>query len=189
MICFRLARWFALLVVCYPAFSQVIPVDPSWVKISQPTHWISPPRSLHLGSKTGSSEIIVMYPSGQFRYLACYLIRQRDGRLSISRGDGLVVRAGTWVQAGDDVTVTAQTVYRVVVMTGRSIPEHQETETFTIAPKGALRRMKDSSVFRPLPSFNDLEFLAGVISCDRRYWDGQKDIDGPQPCMTPSPKQ
>lgn len=182
MIALRLARWFVLLVVCDSAFSQVNPVDASWVKVSQPKHWISPPRSLHLRSKTGSGEIVVLYPSGQFRYLACYLIRQRDGRLSISRGDGLVVKAGTWFRVGSNITVTAQTVYRVVVMSKQKIPDDPENETFT-APNGALKRNKDNTVFRSVPGFDDLGFLADVISCDRRYWDGQKDVDGPQPCM------
>jgi hypothetical protein len=187
VIAFRIARWFALLAICHSAFSQASPVDPSWMMVSQPKHWISSPRSLHLGSKTGVGEIIVLYPSGQFRYLACNLIQQWDGKVSISRGDGLVVKAGTWSRAGDDVTATAQTVYRVV-MSQQPIPDAPKTETYAKVPNGALKRTKDNAVFRPLPRFDDLGFLADLVSCDRRYWDGQKDIDGPQPCMSQAPK-
>jgi len=189
VILLRFTRWLALLVVCHSAISQVAPVDASWVKVNQPAHWISPPPSLHLGSKTGVGEIIVLNPSGQFRYLACYLIRQKDGRLTISRGDGLVVKTGTWQRAGGDVTVTAQTVYRVVAVSKQRIPDDPEIETFATAPNGVLKRTKDKAVFRPLPGFDDLGFLADVTSCDRRYWDGQKDIDGPQPCTTPVPRR
>lgn len=43
-------------------------------------------------------------PSGRFSWLGCQLIRT-DGRVAISRGDGLVFFFGTWKAVGDHVEV------------------------------------------------------------------------------------
>jgi hypothetical protein len=173
-----------LLILNQTGLSQFRGIESGWIMVKEPAKWTSPPRKLRSHQKIGPGELIVLYPDGQYGYLACYLILQENGKISISRGDGFLVKTGTWARVGNNVTVTSQTVYMEVVMRGRSIPDRQETELFSTTPQRLLKRVKDNSVFRPLSSFDDLEFLSGVISCDRRYWDGQKDIDGPQPCSS-----
>jgi hypothetical protein len=178
----------ALFLLDQSAKSQVREIQLDWLKIHKPSRWITPPKELELHERTGSAELLVFYPDGQFGYLACYLIQTEKGRTVISRGDGLVVGTGHWTRFGDRLSVDSRIVYRVVTMTGRSIPEPWQTETFFTKRNGSLTRLKDNSRFGSLSNFSDLEFLAGVLSCDRRYWDGQKDVDGPQPCMTQVPK-
>lgn len=179
----------ALFLLAQSARGQVREIQLDWLKVHKPSKWIIPPKELELHERTGSAELIVLYPDGQFGYLACYLIQTDKGRLSISRGDGLVVGTGHWTRSGDRLSVDSRIVYRVVTMTGRSIPETWQTETFSTKRQGTLTRLKDNAIFSSLSNFTDLEFLAGVLSCDRRYWDGQKDTDGPQPCRIDSPTE
>jgi hypothetical protein len=182
----RLTVSLLLPLLCQSALSQVRGIDPSWVVVTQPEHWISPPRELHLESKTGPGEIMVLFPSGDYGYVACYLIRQKDGRLSISRGDGFLVKTGTWERNGKDLVITSRTVYMTVVAEGRPIPSQPNVELFNSTSGQGLRREKDRVDFRRDPSFNDLGFLASLISCDRLYYDGHKALDGPHPCMPPA---
>lgn len=164
------------------AKGQVRAIHPDWLKVHGPSKWISAPRELHLRQRTGSAELIVLYPDGEFGYLACYLIQTEKGRIVISRGDGLVVGTGHWTRSGDTLSIDSRIVYRVVTIRGQSIPEPWQTQSFSAKRNGRLERLKDKSTFNSLSHFDDFEFLAGVLSCDRRYWDGRKDIDGPQPC-------
>jgi hypothetical protein len=97
---------------------QLRPIDSRWVAIRQPAKWQSPPRELHLKEKTGPGQIMVLYPSGDFAYVGCYLIRRADGMMIISRGDGFVVNIGQWKRNDATVTITSRTVYRTVVMIG-----------------------------------------------------------------------
>jgi len=182
------AALLALFLLGQSAKSQVREVQLDWLKVHKPAKWITPPKELELHERTGSAELLVFYPDGQFGYLACYLIQTDKGKMVISRGDGLVVGTGRWTRFGNRVSVDSRVVYRVVTIAGRSIPEPWQTETFSTKRNESLTRLKDNSRFGALSQFGDLEFLASVLSCDRRYWDGQKDVDGPQPCMTQTPK-
>lgn len=165
-----------------PAKGQVREIQPDWLKVHGPSKWIAPPRELHLHERAGSAELIVLYPDGQIGYLTCYLIQTGKGRIVISRGDGLVVGAGHWTRSGNHLSIDSRIVYRVVTIRGQSIPEPWQTQNFSEKSNGTLKRLKDNSTFSLLSHFDDFGFLAGVLSCDRRYWDGQNDIDGPQPC-------
>ena len=102
---------------------QFRPIDNGWFTVRQPSKWQSPPRQLHSKIKSGPAQIMVLYPSGDFGYLACYLIRRPDGSVTISRGDGFVVKIGNWEKANGTVTVRSRTVYREVVAIGQPIPE------------------------------------------------------------------
>ena len=178
MLCFVM-----LLLVCRNANSQLRPIDPNWIRISQPKEWISPPRELHLNEKTGVGEIMVLYPSGEYGYVACYLIRGKNGHLSISRGDGFVVKTGTWERKDTRLLVTSRTVYMTVVVEGKPVPSQPEVESFSDSTAGTIRREKDLAVFRHTSTFTDVGFLGDLIGCDRLYTDGHKPLEGPQPCM------
>lgn len=176
------------MLICMPLVAQVRKIESSWVIASQPIKWESPPRKLHLGIKTGVAELVVLYPTGEYGLLGCYLIRQADGTISISRGDSHVVGIGTWKRSGKEVTVTSRTVYRDVLITGRPLPDAVEVESFTEVGERAYRRTKDRRLFTPIERLRDLEFLSTLISCDRTYWDGHKPIEGPEPCMAANPQ-
>jgi hypothetical protein len=152
----------------------------------QPSRWQSPPPEIGSSIKTGVAEVIVLYPSGEYGYVACYLIQHADRTVSISRGDDFLVKIGSWTRDGDTVTVTSRTVYQAIVAVGKPIPGPVSVESFRTTPRNALRRNNDKKSFRPFPQLQDLEFLSGLISCDREYWDGQKHIEGPQPCFPAS---
>ena len=126
---------------------------------------------------------MVLYPSGDFGYVACYVIRQADGTVTISRGDGFVV--GKWKRSHSTVTITSRTVYRTLVIFGRTIPEPEVVEQFQDVSKGAYWTLRTPDrQLGPLPAFQDLRFLGALITCDRVYYDGKNYLDGPQPCRS-----
>jgi hypothetical protein len=138
-----------------------------------------------LKEKTGPGEIMVLYPSGDFGYVACYLIRQADGTVTISRGDGFVVKIGKWKRSDSTVTLTSRTVYREIVMIGRAIPEPEVVEQFHDISHGGYWSLRTADMqFRSLPTFRDVDFLGAVIACDRAHYDGKNYLEGPQPCRS-----
>jgi len=46
----------------------------------------------------------------------------------------------------------------------------------------------DEGRYVPLPQFKDWGYLTDLIRCDRAYFDGEKPVDGMQPCMPSSNK-
>ena len=73
------------------AVGQTWPIRPDWVLVRHPLKWESPPREPKLNKKIAQAEIIVLNPSGAFATVFCFLIRQKDGAISISRGDSHTV--------------------------------------------------------------------------------------------------
>jgi hypothetical protein len=133
---------------------------------------------------------MVLYPSGDFGSVACYLIRQADGTVTISRGDGFVVKVGKWERSDSTVTITSRTVYREVVIIGRAIPEPEVVEQFhDMSRRGYWSLRTADRQFGPLPTFRDLDFLGAVIACDREYYDGKNYLEGPQPCRSSATPQ
>ena len=182
----RSAFCIAVLLSCTRATAQpqLRHVDAHWVTIWQPARWESPPPELGSRIKTGPAHIMVLYPSGDFGLVACYLIRQTDGAVTISRGDGFVVKLGAWKTANGAVTITSRTVYREIVLPGETIPGPEGVERFRgVFRDGNWYLAADKKRFRPMRGFSDLNFLATVIACDREYYDGEKYLDGPHPCM------
>jgi len=116
---------------------------------------------------------MVFYPTGHVGWLACYLSRQANGTVTISRGDGFVVKIGTWEKANGTVTVRSRTVYREIVVTGQAIPASEVIEQFRdLSRDGYWRLRKGQERFEPLPGFVDFDFLGAAIACDRVYYDG-----------------
>ena len=164
------------------AQSNIDPVNPEWAVFSSPVKWESPPPELHSKTKAGRARIRVFFPSGRYGEVFCYLIRQGDGSIVISRGDGDVVGIGTWRQDGDHVSVNSRIVYRTVVVFGRPIPE-AETNEYLTSNKGRYWTVRDDKGrYVKLAQFKDWGYLASLISCDREYFDGEKRTDGLQPC-------
>jgi hypothetical protein len=145
-------------------------VQPDWIFVSRPLRWESPPRALHLKQKEARADLVVLYPTGQFAGVSCFLIKGPNGRVKISRGDGDVVRVGKWQPEGAGVLAKSQVVYRTVTIEGRSIPETEINERFSRPTPGRLRNSKVD--YRNLREFSDLEYLDTLIRCDRSGWDG-----------------
>ncbi|HJT68800.1 MAG TPA: hypothetical protein VJ731_01300 [Terriglobales bacterium] len=163
-------------------------MKPEWAVFSSSLKWESPPPELHSQIKSASARIVVFFPSGEYGEVYCYLIRQGDGSVSISRGDGEVVGTGTWSQKGNRITVKSRIVYRTVVITGKPIPEAETIDSFTGAKEHYWTVSDDNGRYTALPHFKDWEYLADLIKCDREYFDGKKRIDGIQPCA-PKPQR
>src|ERR1019366_10110387 len=89
--------------------------------------------------KTAAADLIVLYPTGQFAGVSCLLIKGSNGFVSISRGDGEIVRIGKWLQKGNTIQVKSQIVYRTGPIIGRAIPEDEVTEQFKRSAKDRLR--------------------------------------------------
>src|SRR5580704_5756114 len=93
----------------------------------------------------------------------CFLIRQGDGSISISRGDREIVGTGTWHQEGSRMAVTSRIVYRTVVIIGRSIPEAETIESLT-GRKGRYWTVSDDKgCYAALSPFKDWGYLATLI--------------------------
>jgi hypothetical protein len=167
-----------------PAVSQQNGLQPDWLFATHPLRWQSPPRELHLGIKTAPSDLMVLYPNGSFAGVSCLLIKSSDGHITISRGDGDVVRIGQWQQENAGVLTKSRVVFRTVTVTGRSIPEDETSERFIKQTANRLRNSR--SEYRRLRGFSDFAYLDTLIRCDRREWDGHADRkDFVPPCMAP----
>lgn len=163
-------------------------IQPEWVVVSSPMHWESPPPELHTKIKSASATIRVFFPSGEYGEVSCYLIRQGDGSISISRGDGEVVAIGSWQQQDNDVVIRSRVVYRTVVIIGKPIPEAESIESLKAAKERYWTVWNDKGRYAALPQFKDWEYVATLIRCDREYFDGEKQTDGIQPCAPQSQK-
>ena len=154
------------LAVADTAVSQAAKIDPTWVYISQPLRWESPPRNLHLRIKTASAQVIILYPSGSLSEVGCLLIRQQDGKITISKGDGEVVKAGTWVSEGESIILTSHVVFRTVQLinpaTGKAESESDVTEVFRKGPNSLQQVGKKRYVH--LKTFDDFESLSALAN-------------------------
>ena len=141
---------------------QTAMIDAAWVYISQPLKWETPHKKLHLGINTAVGEIIILYPSGQLAVLECSLIQQRDGKVTISKGDSEVVRAGSWSNNGNSLTLTSHVVFGTIRFSsstnGKSAAEQEITITLT-KQHDSLQDDK-KRLFAHLKTFDDFEFLS-----------------------------
>src|SRR4051812_15176319 len=85
-----------LLLVWKSAAMEIVPIQNDWVLARQPLKWQSPPRVLQSKTRTALAELLILVPSGAFARVSCYLIRQQNGEISISRGDSHAITVGTW---------------------------------------------------------------------------------------------
>jgi hypothetical protein len=157
-------------------------IKPEWAVFPSSLKWESPPPELHSNTKSAPARILVFFPSGEYGEVYCYLIRQGDGSILISRGDGDVVGTGTWRKEGSRITVTSRIVYRTVVIKGKPIPGAETTASFTGTKQLYWTVSDDKGRYAALPQFKDWEYLVSLIKCDREYFDGEKRTDGVQPC-------
>jgi hypothetical protein len=164
---YGIIRVFALLFILVGvAFAQQTQIKTEWVLVGgQPIHWDSPPRDAHLPVKTSRATILVFYPNGDFTSLGCLLIRQKDGSVLISHGDGFVVSAGHWKQDANAVTITSRVVYRTMPMTGDPNPEAEEQQVFALrVVDGRWDLRLSGKTYLPMPEMKDLNTLGAFTA-------------------------
>jgi hypothetical protein len=147
------------------AHGQTNAISAEWVFISTPLNWQAPPPQTGIRIHSAPAVIIVLYPNGQYAEVACILIRQNDKSMTISHGDGFVVRSGTWKAADDELEARSSIVFRTVNIKGPPLPEPPLTERFTIKRSLGPKEILDSRGGRYAPSskFRDMEELSAVI--------------------------
>jgi hypothetical protein len=152
----------SLLVWSGIATPQLTPIQPQWVLVGwQPFKWQSPPRGVESHIKTSGADILILNPNGEFAEVHCLLIRQKDGSVLISNGDGEVVRVGHWHRDGNTVSVTSRVVYRTVRLGGRTMPEAEERRTFSLRVVGGNWDLRtDGHVYKPMAELADLDKLS-----------------------------
>ena len=117
------------------AYGQTDAIAPDWVFISTPLKWQSPPPNAELHIRTTPATLLVVYPSGKYAAVSCLLIQQKDGAVTISHGDGYVVRSSTWKMVSDKLSANASVVFRTVSRIGNTEPEPSQNEQFKIERK------------------------------------------------------
>jgi hypothetical protein len=176
-----------LLLLCSVAAAQIDVIQRDWVLAGQPLKWEAPPRKIQSTKRAALADLIVLYPSGTFAQVSCYLFRQPNGHISISRGDSHAVILGNWILTGRVVLAKARLVYADALLIGKPIPGPEMTFQLKVTSRGGARWLqRDGRTFKPLPNLSDLEFFAAVVNCDRSFWDGHEWQEGMQlPCMSP----
>ena len=94
--------------------------------------------------------------------MGCLLIRRPDESIVISRGDGKVVKAGTWSGNDQALQLASRVVFRTVqrvTSDGERVAEPEVKESLVrSADSSSLKN--DRARYVHLDKFDDLEFLA-----------------------------
>jgi len=146
-------------------FAQADVIAPDWVLVSHPLHWESPPAKLKLPIHTAPATVMVLYPDGRFASVSCYLVEHKDGNVTMSRGDGFVIRKGRWNEDNGHVITTATVVFRTVQRTSHSV-ETAERVKYAVRNLKGQRRLNSpnmDSYYERLPRFSDLNELANLV--------------------------
>jgi hypothetical protein len=123
----------AFLLTSGSATAQNTHIQPQWVLVGwQPLNWQSPPSGVEPDIKTSAADILILNPNGDFAEVYCLLIKQKDGSVLISNGDGEVVAVGHWQRDRNVVSVTSRVVYRTVRSVGETMPESEHRRTFSL---------------------------------------------------------
>lgn len=147
-------------------FAKTEAIAPDWVFVSTPLKWQSAPRKAELHIRTAPATLLVVYPSGRYAAVSCLLIQQRDGAVTISHGDGQVVRNGTWKTVADKLVAKSIVVFRTVSQAGNTEPEVSRTEEFTVKRVKGHRELQElgGQKYVQPPKFVDFEELATWVN-------------------------
>jgi hypothetical protein len=150
------------LVLCGIVLAQSAPIKREWVLVGwQPIQWESPPSETQLRIKTSPAEVLIFYPNGEFADVRCLLIKQQNGKVVISNGDGQIVAAGHWARQGETMAVESEVVYRTVHIMGQTMPEPPKRQVFTSKRlRGKWEVQGDGKTYKPMPELADLDNLS-----------------------------
>jgi len=148
------------------AQTKINAIAPDWVLVSTPLKWESHPRKAEFHIHTAPATLLVVYPNGMYAEVACLLIEQTDGRVTISHGDGYIVRSGTWKTVDNKLVANATVVFRTLWLVSKKEPESSRDERFRIEQvRGHRELLEDSGQkYAPLPRFSDFDSLATFIN-------------------------
>lgn len=148
------------------AYGQINAIAPDWVLVSTPLKWKSPPRKVELHIHTAPATVLVVYPNGRYAAVACLLIEQTDGRVTISRGDGYIVRSGAWKRVDNKLVADTTVVFRTLWLVSKKEPESSRNERFRVEQvRGHQELLQDGGQkYAPLTRFSDFEGLATLIN-------------------------
>ena len=148
------------------AHGQINAIAPNWVFVPTPLKWKSPPRRAGLHIHTAPATLLVVYPNGVYVSVACLLIEQNDGTVTISHGDGYVVRKGTWKSVDNELIAEATVVFRTLWLVSKKEPESPQTEQFTVKQVRGHQELKavGGQKYAPLARFTDFDGLATLIN-------------------------
>jgi hypothetical protein len=148
-------------------------IDLQWIYVSDGLKWETPPKGTTEGVKyCNNAFLAVFFPSGD--YAAVFPVLYRDNKtkhISISRGDGMVIRNGRWTkETNGSIRIVSSIVYTPLPQAGRHYPTDKKEEEWKPSGKAEgriaskLRSPKVTLV--PLQNFTDLEFLSNYIATE-----------------------
>jgi hypothetical protein len=159
-----------VLLFCEVVLAQTPPIKHEWVLVGwQPIQWESPRPKHTCESKLALRKYLFSIPYGEFADVGCLLIKQKDGKVVISNGDGQVVAVGHWTRQGETMVVESQVVYRTVRIVGQTIPEPSKRQVFTSKMRGQWEVEGDGKRYKPMPAM-DLDNLS--------QWAGTRETTG-----------
>jgi hypothetical protein len=145
-------------------------IDLHWVYVRDGLKWESPPKGTTEGLRYSNNAFLaVLFPSGE--YVGVFPVLYRDektGHISISRGDGMVIRKGRWEKgANGSIHIKSSIVYTPIPQGDKNYPYDEKDEEWM--PSGsaegrvASKLKTPKSTLIPLENFTDLEFLSNYI--------------------------
>lgn len=172
--------WIAI-TVGYALVSLLLPqrtqptkrIDPHWVYVREGLKWETPPKGTTEGVKyCDNAFLAILFPSGE--YVGVFPVLYRNNKtkhISISRGDGMVIRRGRWTKENDgSIRVVSSIVYTPLPQAGKHYPADEQEEEWKlsgrVAGRIASKLRTPKTILVPLQSFTDLEFLANYIATE-----------------------
>jgi hypothetical protein len=141
-------------------------ISPEWLFVQTPLLWKPPPAKVGVEIRgTSAATVLVLYPNGKYAAVECLLIKQKDGTVTISNGDGQVIRIGTWSQNGIASLLAVSTVvFRTIAMMGMNQPEPTAVEEFAERQVNGVRELRVGPMsYQPLLQFSDADHLSTMI--------------------------
>jgi len=113
-----------------------------------------------------------LFPSGEYAGVSPVLYRHaKTKHISVSRGDGMVIRRGHWSKLSDgSIRIISSVVYTPLPEAGKHYPSDEREEVWKPAGMADHRIAKTLKTPRltlvPLHDFTDLDFLANYIAVE-----------------------
>lgn len=148
-------------------------IDRHWLYVRDALKWEAPPKGTTEGVRhCDNAFLAVLFPSGE--YVGVFPVLYRDDKtkhISISRGDGAVIRRGHWKKDTDGlIRITSSVVYSPVPRVGRNYPYDEKDEEWRLSGHAegrlALKLITPKVVLVPLENFTDLDFLSKYIAVE-----------------------
>lgn len=149
------------------------PIDLNWVYMNEHLKWKTPPKGTVEGVQYCENAFLaILFPSGEYVGVSPVLYRDdKTKRISISRGDGMVILKGRWTREITGlIRVTSRTVYTPLPQVGKHYPADERVEEWkpagSVEGRVASKLVTPWAALVPLKNFADLEFLSDNIAVE-----------------------